>query len=201
MSNDVWVQAQVHEAKYWGGCYNAATFNEIQKQYVYAREMGLESFADAHGDFDLQNKSILDVGGGPWSMLLRSYNYRRAVVADPLPCPPSVLRRYKNYGINFQALPGEELDTDDHFDEVWIYNVLQHVMDPAEIIRRVQKLATRVRIFEWVYIPTDTCHPHLLTPEGLLNWFSGSRIEHIGIKQLNEQQCVGQAFIGIFSNV
>lgn len=198
--SDTWEKAQVQEAKYWGNCYSAATFSELQKQYVYAREMGLESFADVYGDFDLQGKSILDVGGGPWSILLRSYNYSRAVVADPLAVPPSVLRRYKNYGIDFQSTPGEKLDTNDHFDEVWIYNVLQHVIDPAEIIKRIQNLATRVRIFEWVYIPTDTCHPHLLTPEGLSNWFSGSRIERVSIKQLNEQQCVGQAFIGVFLN-
>lgn len=199
---DFWKQAQKKEAKYWGSCYNAATFSEIQKQFVYAREMGLEQYADMYGDLDLQNKSVLDIGGGPWSLLLRCYNHSRAVVVDPLPCPPSVHRRYKNYNIEFISLPGEELNltTMGHFDEIWIYNVLQHVIDPAEIITQVQKLATRVRIFEWVHIPTDTCHPHLLTPEKLLNWFSGSCIEDIKIKQFNEQQCCGEAFIGILTN-
>ena len=66
------------EKKYWGDCTN--TFLEEQKHYVQARLMGIVA---KNWSFDAGGKRILDIGGGPVSMLLKTYNLREGVVCDP----------------------------------------------------------------------------------------------------------------------
>lgn len=197
-----WNDVQKHEAAYWRDCYSAVAFGEVQKQEMYAREMQIiKDYGDEHGDFDLRGNSILDLGCGPWSMLLRGHNTDRLVGVDPLEWPPSVLRRYKNYGIEFVRQPAEEFEMAATFDEVWIYNVLQHVQDPGKVIEVARKLAPVVRIFEWLYIPADDCHPHVLTPDAILNWFAGCKINYVGIPRLKEYWCEATAFTGIFTTM
>lgn len=193
-----WENAQKHESNYWQNCYQMAAFGEVYKQELYAREMQIP--LDATGEIDLAGKSILDLGCGPWSMMLRCINGGRLVGVDPLDWPNSVRRRYKNYGIEFIQTPAEELLVGGQFDEVWIYNVLQHVQDPAKIVEIAKRSAPITRIFEWVHIPADECHPHVLTPEGLMNWFAGCRVDYIGLPQVTgEFWSNATAFAGVFS--
>ena len=53
--------------------------------------------------------------------------------------------------------------------------------------------------FEWPNIPADACHPHILTPEGLLNWLHGCQIVKVGLPHLKEYWSDSVAFTGIFS--
>ena len=88
-----------------------------------------------------------------------------------------------------------------HYDEVWLYNVLQHVGDPAKVVANaVGRLAQGgcLRLFEWINIPADDCHPHVLTPDGILNWLCGCRIEKVGLPHLKEFWSDATAFTGIF---
>jgi 2-polyprenyl-3-methyl-5-hydroxy-6-metoxy-1,4-benzoquinol methylase len=207
-----WEEAQKHEANYWQNCLGMTAWGEFCKQEMYFRCM--ELFADYGfnpqvGGFDLQgelslgNRSVLDVGGGPVSGLLRVIGTGRLVVVDPCEWPASVHRRYRNYGIEFIRAPGEELNqvVSDTFDEVWIYNVLQHVQDPALIVKNaLSRVAPdgKLRMFEWINIPADACHPHVLTPVGLLNWLRGARIVSMGIPHLKEFWSNADAFVGVF---
>ncbi len=200
-----WDEAQKHEADYWGNCLGLTAWGEFAKQEMYGREMGVFSdFGTADGELDMQGKSVLDVGGGPVSMTLRCINAERLTVVDPCLWPPSVHRRYLNYNINFLRAAGENLDQLHlrKFDEVWIYNVLQHVQDPAKVVTNaIDRIAPggALRMFEWVHIPADTCHPHVLTPEGLLNWLQGCTIVKVGIPRLKEFWSDASAFTGIFT--
>lgn len=201
-----WNETQKHEADYWGNCMGLRAWGEFAKQEMYAREMRLwDDFGD-NGELLMQGRSVLDVGGGPVSMTLRCVGATRLVVVDPCVWPASVHRRYQKYGIHFVRKPCEELDTvftdGDQFDEVWIYNVLQHVQDPEKIVRnalnRLDPVGGRLRIFEWCYIPADECHPHVLTPDGLMNWLAGARIEQVRIPRLKEFWSDATAFCGVF---
>jgi 2-polyprenyl-3-methyl-5-hydroxy-6-metoxy-1,4-benzoquinol methylase len=203
-----WENAQKHEAEYWGNCLGMRAWGEFVKGEMYGREMGL---FDAYGvgnsgDLNMQRKSVLDIGGGPVSMTLRCVNAGKLVVVDPCEWPASVHRRYENYGIEFVRKPCEELNDifvspDTKFDEVWCYNVLQHVQEPAKI---VENALARVaaggvfRIFEWIHIPAGDCHPHVLTPEDLLTWLKGSRILQVRIPHLQEFWSDAYAFCGVF---
>jgi 2-polyprenyl-3-methyl-5-hydroxy-6-metoxy-1,4-benzoquinol methylase len=207
-----WNEVQKHEAAYWGNCLGMVASGEFCKGEMYGREMGLfaeygrnSAGEDLQGELDMQGKSVLDVGGGPVSMTLRCIGSGPLVVVDPCNWPPSVARRYRNYGITFIQAPAEELRETrlpfETYDEVWIYNVLQHVKDPAAVVDRALARVAKdgvLRIFEWVYIPADACHPHVLNPADLLNWFAGWRIVKIGLPHLTEYWSDATAFTGIF---
>ena len=55
------------ESEYWGDCCN--TYDEDQKHYVYAKYMGLMAVGYS---FSMSGKSVVDIGGGPTSMLLKN---------------------------------------------------------------------------------------------------------------------------------
>ena len=108
------------EKKYWGDCCN--TFDEDQKHYVYARLMGLER---SHYSFVLPHISVLDIGGGPSSMLLKCEGLVSGTVVDPINYPEWTKDRYKSKWITPVVDIGENIQcVKDCFDEVWIYNCM-----------------------------------------------------------------------------
>jgi hypothetical protein len=176
------------EAAYWGDCTN--TFDEEQKHYVYARCMGLER---KHFSFDVHSKRILDIGGGPVSMLLKCINLREGKVCDPLSYPDWVYERYKIKGITAAVIMGEDI-SEAGWDEVWIYNVLQHAADPRRVIANACTAAPILRIFEWIDIPPHEGHPHMLTKPSLTEWLG----QPGQVDDFKESGCFGRAFYGIF---
>lgn len=181
---------------FWADCSN--TYHEEQKQLVYAPRMGLRPIWDcAHPPtFDLEGRSVIDIGGGPISLLLKCVSRGRSVVADPAPWPNWVRQRYEECGIEFWSMEGEsESITGYSFDEAWIYNVLQHVVDPLQVIANARSIARTIRIFEWIDIDPYAGHPHLLT-EILLD----AALEGKGfVARLAENGAVGSAYYGVFS--
>ena len=200
-----WEDAQAGEVGYWGNCLGMRAWGEFVKQEMYGREMGVfDDYGDNGGELDMRGKSVLDVGGGPVSMTLRCYNAHMLVVVDPINWPASVYRRYRRHDISFVRAPGEELPSGGLYDEVWIYNVLQHVQDPLKVLanarQHIKEDGGVLRIFEWLWIPADTCHPHVLTPELLLNGLLGLRVKKFGIPVCNDYWSNGaKAFVGVFT--
>lgn len=188
---------QKFEASFWGNCVN--TFCEEQKQYVYAKHMGLELVRteDKAYGFDLAGKSILDIGGGPISLLLRCINLGDCCVVDPCPYPEWTKMRYQCMGVQYLPIPGEIVENFPRKDEVWIYNVLQHTEDPEKIIRNAKAIAPVLRIFEWVEVPAHLGHPHELTRESLESWIGQSgNISYFD----GDSYCYGKAFHGCFTH-
>jgi len=197
--------AQDFEAAFWGDCSN--TFYEERKHYVYASLMGIKR---QHWDFVVPEHShILDIGAGPASMLLKTRGAKRRVVTDPLQYPAWVYLRYAMTGIEALHDPGETvierfqnvLDGGHKpFDEVWIYNCLQHVEDPKLIIRNAMTLGRRVRIFEWIDLPPHDGHPHMLTASSLDEWLDeGSNENWSGgdVTVLSHDGCFGRAYSAV----
>lgn len=176
------------EKSYWGDCTN--TFDEDQKHYVYARCMGLTR---VHYSFDVQGRSIMDIGGGPSSMLLKTINLTRGKVVDPIRYPEWTRLRYAMKNIDVNVAPGESVN-EIGWDEVWIYNCLQHAEDPLKIIRNAQQAAPILRIFEWIDIPPHPGHPHQLTEQTLNEWI-GSFGQ---TSRFSESGCFGRAYYGVF---
>ena len=203
-----WEHTQKHELEYWGNCLGMRAWGEFVKQEMYGREMQVFAYYGLpDGELDLQGRSVLDVGGGPVSMTLRCRNAAKLVVVDPCDWPESVFRRYTNYGIEFVSAKGEDLDTalsvDEQFDEVWLYNVLQHVDNPVKVIQNAiarTKSQGRFRICEWVDVPADDCHPHVLTVDTLRNWISVCNCSPLFLHTpyLQEYWCKCTAFVGVY---
>lgn len=177
------------EKEYWGNCAN--TFDEDQKHYVYARYMGL---IQQHYSFDVGNKSILDIGGGPSSMLLKCINLKNGKVIDPIQFPLWTKLRYNSHNIDVEVEYGENV-SETGWDEVWLYNCLQHAVDASKIILNAKNSARVLRIFEWIDIPPHEGHPIELTKRNLDEWIG---LPGSGVVTLAEQGCYGKAYYGIF---
>jgi len=189
---------QEFERKWWGTCQN--TYGEETKQLVYARLMGLVNSHDGNSpySFDVGGKSILDIGGGPSSLLLKCRNLGFGAVVDPCAYPPWVHQRYAEARVAFIYMSGESFVAKERlawFDEVWIYNVLQHTEDPEQIIRNAKSTAPALRIFEWIDIPPHEGHPHMLTEAMLNKWIDG--IGTTGVLN-GEGMCYGRYYSGAF---
>lgn len=182
------------EQSWWGDCTN--TYHEEQKQLVYARQMGLAAdWNTGHPPtFHLDGKSVLDLGGGPASLLLKTEGGGRMTVVDPCPYPAWVEARYMAKGIRLLTEEAEGYRRRYGHDEAWIYNVLQHVRDPQAVIQTALDMSDRLRIFEWIQVPTDELHGHFLTRENLEEWI-GTRGQ---VARFDESGAVGLAFFGIF---
>lgn len=167
-----WAEAQRIEQSWWGDCAN--TYGEETKQIVYAERMGLVSATTPSGGFypvyPLAGTSVIDIGGGPVSMLLKTVDGGSLLVLDPCDYPLWVYDRYHERGIATLAMPAEDYDCLHAFDEAWLYNVLQHVQDPERVIDVARRCAKIIRIFEWVDIPAYPGHPHELKAADLDRW-------------------------------
>jgi len=168
LSRSGWDEAQVWEADWWVretvNCTN--TYWEEIKQGIYAEKMGIP--LGVHGRLDLSGRSVVDVGGGPCSMLLKTYNAGRRMVIDPLGMtwPSWVHERYKAAGIQVICGRGEDVH-ETGWDEVWIYNVLQHCEDPKAVVERAMAAGSVLRLHEWVKTGLHDGHIHDLTTEFL----------------------------------
>ncbi len=195
MSGEDWDDHQNFEADWWGTCVN--TFGEETKQLTYAQRMGLvHTNVDGHWPvYDLRGGSVLDLGGGPASILLKCINLGAATVVDPCAYPAWIEERYKAAGVEYLRAAAEDLIVPtEPFDECWIYNVLQHVRDPEQIIRNARASARTVRVFEWVDMPAHLGHPHELKAQALTEWLGG----YGTIEMMHENGCEGRAFYGVF---
>lgn len=188
-----WAEHQEFEAGWWADCTN--TFGEEAKQITYAHRMGLVNVpVDGHWPvYDLEGKSVLDLGGGPASILLKTINGGRRVVVDPCEYPDWTTDRYTAAGIDVVRMPAEEFKHNPWvtFDECWIYNVLQHVQDPEQVIRVARSCSPVLRLYEWVNIDPHLGHPHRLTAALLDEWITGGRGRPGTLEVMNENGCVG----------
>lgn len=189
-----WKKAQVFEKDWHSSCTNS--YWEETKQQVYAKRMGLvaEMVEGKYPVYDLKGKSVLDIGGGAYSMLLKCINAKGWVI-DPCGYPSWTVERYKAAGINYIKMKGEDIDKLDlTFDYILIYNVLQHVHNPEMIIKKAKRICKGIRIFEWIDNGVSPGHPWDLKEEKLNKWLGG-----IGkVEQLNTQGCNGKSYYGIF---
>jgi len=189
----MWQDAQVWENNWWGNCVN--TFGEQEKQILYAEKMGLERFHNGKSPYNFRTdgRSVIDIGGGPTSLLLKTVDLDYATVVDPLIMPKWVAGRYQAANIELIQCAGEDFIFAG-FEEAWLYNVLQHTANPELVIKNAQKSALIIRIFEWIETPTNIGHLHTLTAEKLDTWLLG----HGKTENVNSHNCKGLAYYGIF---
>lgn len=190
-----WTEHQRFEADWWGNCAN--TFGEEAKQITYAHRMGLSAQnLDGHWPvYDIDHRSILDIGGGPVSLLLKCVNRGHGcTVMDPCQYPDWTRARYDEADIVLIPAAAEEMYLVDTYDEAWIYNVLQHVRDPEKIIFNAFRAAPVIRLFEWVDTPAHLGHPHELTVALLSRALGGSGV----VEHLDENGATGHAYYGTF---
>jgi len=162
-----WQAAQKFELNWWSNARDRWPI-EIANGTIIASLMGIP------WDFDLGYVSILDIGSGPFSLLLRVKGAARRVALDPLKFLPEHEEAYRVAGVERWIMPGENLigyNGEGKFDEIWIYNCLQHTQEPGRVLENAARIGKRIRVFEWVYMPPYTGHLHTITPGMIASYF------------------------------
>jgi len=111
-------------------------------------------------------QSVVEIGAGPYPAIAAAPSWRRAVAVDPL------ARNYAEEGllpaaanhITYLEAPGERIALPAEFaDLVIIENALDHVSDPAAVLREIRRLLAP-RGLLWLLVDlssyTDHMHPH-----------------------------------------
>jgi 2-polyprenyl-3-methyl-5-hydroxy-6-metoxy-1,4-benzoquinol methylase len=194
--NQTWEQANEWERQWHGDCINS--YNEETKQYIYATHMGLDIYKEnfyGRKGYDFGNKNILDMGCGPYSILLKS-TAKLKVAIDPCNYPLWVRERYKAADVDFLNIKGEDFfESRMIFDEGLLYNCLQHTEDPEKIIKNMLNHCRIIRVFEWVDTGVSDGHLHDLKEDKLNEWLEGEGV----VKYLTTSPASGKAYFGIFN--
>ncbi len=192
--------AQEEELLFWQT--PGAELGEQLKQLTYAKYLGLNFEHDGNSPYVINKDglNILDIGGGPVSLLLKTIA-KEKVVVDPCNFDQWVRDRYMTNTIRYNKSTAESIKYTEKFDEVWLYNVLQHTEDPELIFKNVYKALKRggtFRFLDWVDTAVNTAHPITLTGEQVaeyLSVFTGTPIK----TNINENNAIGTIVYGIFT--
>ena len=206
-SHERWNEAVSWEASWWAGSNRYSNSDaEKRKHHVMAERMGL-SIDDAFR-IDLAGRSVVDVGGGPASLLLNTYGGGDMLIVDPFvnEWPNWVRERYECAGIRTLSSRGEDFDSGAFdFDEAWIYNCLQHVEDPKAVIEKTvaaMKFGGTLRMFEWVNTGVYKGHIHDLSGDFLVEAMEGVGLKECSVDEFTQDWGNGdvtQAFAGVFT--
>jgi hypothetical protein len=149
-----WQEAQRVERVWWE---RTATEGMIDAGHHWL--CGLLDIRDA----TVAGLSVTDLGCGPSPIVRRSdLSLSRRVCVDPLAAMFSASDEAELATCCAEDYRGEPTD------EVWGYNVLQHVRDPLAVLAVARRTATRrIRWFEYLDTPEEVHHPHVVTLEML----------------------------------
>ena len=180
------------EEEFWS--YYPLHLMEMDKQTFYAKHVGLFSWEEESPYIiDLQGKSVIEIGAGPNGLVLRCTNGRRKVI-DPLDLPNWMKERYEYFGVEYEKIKAEDMN-EDGWDEVWVFNVMQHVEDPELSIFNIKNCAKTIRIFDWLETPTDKMHPNSFTKQ----WYDDKLGGNGTVIQVDEPHLYKYpAYIGVF---
>lgn len=163
ISHDRWLAAQAAERTFHTETFEEgyAHYNDSYRQYF--QHLGIV--------YDLQNKNIVEIGPADFPALAYCINRGNSCfIIEPMPS-----EHLKRFSIFILAMMAE--DAIYEADEVWLFNVLQHVVDPYKIVERAKAQSKVIRFFEPINYGTNECHPWNLTMAMFKEWF-GDSVKH-----------------------
>lgn len=200
ISMERWQQAQNAERKLHTLGLEEG-INHYQKTYQHY-------FAFVQLGFDLGGLSVMEVGPADFPALRYCKNYAGIVIE---PMPSEHLQQFcKDAGVILFESPMENIDENMEglqaiqksgsvwlADEIWLFNVMQHIIDPQAFVAKCKSLARRIRFFEPINYPTSEYHPHTYTMEDFRNWFGDCVKEYKGgsVAGFHESDCAYGVFI------
>ena len=183
-----WAEAQVFERNWWLVAVDQHDWEQAKADLV----TGFLRVGNGR-----PNDHVIDIGAGPFSILQR-VPALSGTALDPLDFG-SLEEGYRRRGIRRLIKRAEDLTVGDgHWDEAWIYNCLQHVEDPEQVLSASRAVADRVRIFEWININPYPGHLHKLTVERLRRGFLTWNVHLESSGRLNSSGLCGDFFVGIW---
>lgn len=124
---------------------------------------------------DLQKKSIAELGCARISSLFFCNNYSTSYVIEPTYYKESD-KYYEGKDI-VRIFDRAEVCKFPTVDEVWLFNVLDHVQDPDYIIDQCKKNSKTIRFFEPIDCGTNNEHPFSFSLNNFKDYF-GDCVKH-----------------------
>jgi hypothetical protein len=157
VTNERWQQAQAAER---------AFHNEpFEQGFEHYRESYHQYFQHLQIDSDLKGLNIVEIGPADFPALAYCTNRGEGcLIIEPMPS-----EYLKRFDIPISTAMAE--DAEYKADEVWLFNVLQHVIDPYKPVERAKAQSKVVRFFEPIDYGVNECHPWNLTMEMFKEWF------------------------------
>lgn len=168
MSNPIsiarWEQAQAAERT-----LHKMGFNEGIGHYYWSYR---NYFKYLNIRLDQQGKSIMEIGPADFPALMFCENYAGHIV-EPMPSQfLDQICKYHRLPIHTTPVEHAELP---QVDEIWLLNVMQHVIDPDKFIDKCKDAAKCIRFFEPINQPTCEHHPHTFDESDFARWY-GSEV-------------------------
>lgn len=136
----------------------------------YFRYLGME--------FEQHGKKIIEVGPADFPALGYCNGFKDSVVVEPMPSAhlQYIAAQCEFAVITIMTQPLEEIYfSEPHlFDECWLFNVMQHIIDPDLFIEKCKQSAKLIRFFEPINEGICVYHPHVYTREDFEKWFADS---------------------------
>jgi len=105
-----------------------------------------------------KGKTIVEIGCADFPALQWCDNMN-GILVEPLPSP--ILTELVKHRIDLELISKRVEDIDlPECDEIWLLNVLQHVLDPDLFIEKCKEAAPVIRFFEPIDWPIEIYHPH-----------------------------------------
>lgn len=181
VTKERWLSAQTAERACHALGFNDG-FAHYAESYTHVfRYLGMET--EQHG------KTIMEIGPADFPALAYCQNYKGLIV-EPMPSDYLSLI-CETRQIEIIGSPVEEAQLP-AADEVWIFNLLQHVIDPELLVAKCKDAADVIRFFEPVDYPTCVYHPHTFAESDFIRWFGDSVRRYKGgsVSGFHESDCV-----------
>lgn len=134
-------------------------------------------------DPNLDGKSIIEIGPGRISSLLFCTNYSKSYVLEPTDYE-GIDHLYQNPDLVIVKERAEVFEYP-QVDEVWMFNLLQHVQSPDQIIENSKRAAKTIRFFEPIDLPTNNEHPFTFSRADFVEYFGDCVKDYVSIGEPN----------------
>lgn len=165
------------------------TFEHYRRTYAhYFKAVGLGT--------NLYGLSVTEVGPADHPALMYCSNYSQSCIIEPMPSNKLSAFCASNKILLFKQ-PVELIEEMPPTNEYWLFNVMQHIIDPDVFIDKIKRSANRIRFFEPINYPTSTHHPHEYTHQDFTNWFGDCAKFYKGgsIPGFHESDCAYGVYI------
>lgn len=129
-------------------------------------------------NLDLAGKTVLEIGPARISALLYCNNYGPSFIVEPTRYEDSE-HLYDEKQISFIREIYEDCDSP-KVDEIWLFNVLQHIVDPDLFIEKCKKNSKVIKFFEPINTPIEVHHPHSFSFDDYVKYFDKSVKLYVG---------------------
>jgi hypothetical protein len=171
ITTERWHEAQVAEVEAHNNDQRNTAQHYAETYKTYFKYVGLGT--------DLQGLNVIEIGPAMHSALAICTNFGKVLILEPIHSE-ELFSFVRNQGIPLIDEPLESISDEQLLSvrenvkgplEVWLFNVLQHVIDPDKFIGKCKLVADRIRFFEPVNTPIAPHHPHSYTDGDYIKWF------------------------------